>query len=446
MTEARMKTGKQVDILREWNIFQLRVQFKTLTLLAIASFLLMIPIDFLTLSTDIAKSFAPLRLLLACLLLLTVALTGIMSQLGGNLDKYLPLFVVMAASIPTVGFPLFYLTPYAGELVEGITIGALTTMLIAHFFLAKFNRVYRGWYLILLGSLLVYRFSLQVDVAPLLASHLIAILFGEYLGRSTRKQVGKRYESLKRIVPLSIARRLVVSDRALSEQEFSPKQRQCVCIVADWRRFQQLTQDIANDRLARLFEEYYDYVYKGLRACDASEEYYIDWHADELFIILYQENKDWSQIKERALAMVEFLTHDAHQFLNRMAPQPIMFDIGVSVGEGLIGIMGPKGGKKLTIASPVAGRAKRLESEAKQIRSSSTSEVNMPIAVFDFPPQRPGQMLHFKKIVAVSKDIAGEEVFVRLDNPGLGKELESAEPEAKLKLLRTLQQKKIAAV
>ena len=38
------------------------------------------------------------------------------------------------------------------------------------------------------------------------------------------------------------------------------------------------------------------------------------------------------------------------------------------------------------------------------------------------------------------------EVFVRLDNPGLGKELESAEPEAKLKLLRTLQQKKIAAV
>ena len=59
-----------------------------------------------------------------------------------------------------------------------------------------------------------------------------------------------------------------------------------------------------------------------------------------------------------------------------------MYDIGLSSGYGLIGLQGPKNFKKTSITGDVAGNSKRFETQAKEIRKSSKSNL-FPIIVMD---------------------------------------------------------------
>ncbi len=157
-------------------------------------------------------------------------------------------------------------------------------------------------------------------------------------------------------------------DLAGLERAFAPKPRTGVYVSTDWRGYQQLSDSVDMVQLASILGEYYDVCEEVLRRSFSDGNYYFDWIADELFIVFFEtETMPISEVCQRTLEACVDLMRAKHRFYKKFG-FPRSIDIGISTGEAVVGMMGPKSFQKATALGSVPGEARRMQSLGKTLR------------------------------------------------------------------------------
>lgn len=170
-----------------------------------------------------------------------------------------------------------------------------------------------------------------------------------------------------KIAPAHIVRRSG-GDEAELHATFEPQIRRSVCISSDWRNYQKLSRNMDPKRLALALNEYYDLCYSLLKKQFPEGNYYTDWIADELFIVVFVEDgKSEKSIVNASLQFACALTQ-AKEVFRGSHGLPAAIDIGVAFGATLTGMMGPEGFRKATALGEIPGRARRLQATGKLLR------------------------------------------------------------------------------
>lgn len=392
-------------------MFNVRAHFKFSAVCAILIILATSAVDFLSMDHETAAEFAKIRVGISCLVLLLVATVIILDKFKIRFKDHVEACFGMACIAIAGGFLIFIQASTSEKLRFDVSIGILTVIVLQHFVLYRFKRIHRAWagglFIILIAAAVLF----NIPTFSLIASHLACTVVAVFYRHRFYTGLARTLSQLKRIAPTAVAERLILSDGVITDEAFKAKNRYCVSLISDWRDFQSLTESIANSEISAIFEKYYDIIYRSLERIIPSGEYFVEWHADELFIVFYSENEDKQEVHANAIKFTEFLMHEAFEHLQKISPKPIMFDVGLSCGYGLLGIMGPNDAKKTTIASEVPGRAKRMEGEAKAIRKSVTSAKPIVVVDGDFAPHTG---CNIKPWIATSKNIDKEKVYYTL--------------------------------
>jgi len=203
-------------------------------------------------------------------------------------------------------------------------------------------------------------------IATILSSQ-IAI----YYRRTFVGGIFERYNMMRTMLPQQVAFHLVTSDGLSSSGDlFSPKHRFAVCLSSDWRNFQKLCAERTPSEIAKLIETYYDVVSESLEIICPDGHYFSTWVADELFITFYSQTDNRSEVVSLALRFAHNLATSVYDKIHdRCGEKTLNYDIGVSSGLGLLGLLGPRQMKKATILGQVPGICKRLQEEAKKQRA-----------------------------------------------------------------------------
>ena len=185
------------------------------------------------------------------------------------------------------------------------------------------------------------------------------------------------------MLPNKYAKLLSVSDQNLDINTIFPTQEYyAVCLCSDWRDYQKISNTNKREIVEIMLEKFYTIIYKELDKSNLNGQYYADWTADELFIIFYGNNDEKEKVRREALNFTHSLATSIYMDITAKVDKGIMYDIGLSSGNGLIGLQGPKNYKKTSITGDVAGNSKRFETEAKELRKKH-STYKFPIIVMD---------------------------------------------------------------
>ncbi|MCX6116556.1 MAG: hypothetical protein NT027_03370, partial [Proteobacteria bacterium] len=142
-----------------------------------------------------------------------------------------------------------------------------------------------------------------------------------------------------------------------SKQKTEPKSRFSICISSDWRD-----------------EDYYQRVQNILKNQLDNIDYYMDWIADELFVVIYLDEHQTIDILKRqnlmtsAISACQKILHEKSNFASDHEID-LAIDIGLSSGKCLIGVIGPSNHKKATALGSNPGRSRRMQGAGKLIRS-----------------------------------------------------------------------------
>jgi len=183
-----------------------------------------------------------------------------------------------------------------------------------------------------------------------------------------------RFQDLRKQLPAKVARLISLESAAISvEDAFKPRLRLCACICMDWRGFQSFASSHPAEVVASRIQTVHDEVMSLIHEAVPSETFFADWSADEIFVTIYS---DTDNSQEVLLATVEFCrlfrANIRTRLFSKIGQDIPVIDVGVAVGLGLLGLVGPTNMKKTTIIGAVGGIAKRLESAAKLIRSEES--------------------------------------------------------------------------
>jgi class 3 adenylate cyclase len=207
---------------------------------------------------------------------------------------------------------------------------------------------------------------IQIAIVNAVAS-FTAVGFTTLYKLQHRQLALREYNLLIRAAPAKIVRQAASSQVTILEA-FSPKTRHCVCISSDWRGYQELSSKISATDLASALGHYYEACTQLLNDLFPDGNFYTDWIADELFIVIFAKDQQEEKV----------LVNQALRFSGRMLEQrktffanfgiPKAIDIGISSGTALIGMMGPGTHRKATALGDVPGIARRLQAAGKLIR------------------------------------------------------------------------------
>jgi class 3 adenylate cyclase len=178
----------------------------------------------------------------------------------------------------------------------------------------------------------------------------------------------REYNLLIRAAPAKIVRQAVSTNISVQDA-FAPIQRHCVCISSDWRGYQDLSTKIAAIDLSRALNSYYDTCARLLNESFPDGNFYTDWIADELFIVIFAKDKSEERVLvNQALRFADALLARKEEFVATYGI-PNAIDIGISSGEALIGMMGPETHRKATALGDIPGIARRLQAAGKLVRA-----------------------------------------------------------------------------
>ncbi len=227
-----------------------------------------------------------------------------------------------------------------------------------------------------------HRPSTTEDVALILIADFMGFASMFIIRRDFFASLFERYCNLSMFLPPHVARHLTLAQSdGRVEQEFAPRERFVACMCCDWRDFQKLIQSVGPEGIVRLYEQFYILVFKALDAAVPSGNYIVEWTADELFVIFYDDLDRNDVVMKQALDCAHTLATDTFREARADCSGAIVYDIGVAAGVGLLGLIGPRRMKKVTVAGVVAGVAKRLETEAKGLRARQTDGNLYPIII-----------------------------------------------------------------
>ena len=148
---------------------------------------------------------------------------------------------------------------------------------------------------------------------------------------------------------------------------FSPSDRYCVCICSDWSgKKSKAGKDVGKETGASL-AEYYQHVVRLLAHKFPDGRYFMDWIADELFIVIFadSEKADPPMIREGFDLAVRMLDYRAE--FARVHGFPHALHVGVSAGTSSVGVFGNGGIAKATAFGATPGQARRLVQFARKL-------------------------------------------------------------------------------
>ena len=181
------------------------------------------------------------------------------------------------------------------------------------------------------------------------------------------KEAEREFAMLSQVAPIRMVKEAGATGVDLKER-FSAAAGFCVCIASDWRNYQALAERIAPSQLAMSLNEYYDLCYKVLLRRLPQGNFFADWIADELFVVLYAlEGQDDGELVNSAVGIATDLLEARAEFA-RLHGAPKALDVGIAAGPALIGMMGPKLLRKATALGAVPGRSRRLQIAGKLMR------------------------------------------------------------------------------
>lgn len=346
----------------------------------------MLPLDFVFFPISQAITYTPFRIFF--LIFLTFEYFAIASKniffqkLSGNQGNYTILRVVILIS----GFYNYFLFSCPPQYSNIITWGNIIVVAAGSTLVHQLNKTQLYYHV---GSIsLAIGFGvlcLSKKIVPnnvdfvggvfhIALYHVFFLFFFKMIQIEFYRSLTVRFNSLCQILPLKIARHMTVKDISIEEDEYlKPRLLKTVCLCSDWRDYQKMAMREDPETMSKIFETYYDLVFKKLEEAAPSGNYFVDWTADELIVIFYDENNDEINIKKEALSFAKVLASDILSELDKKGIH-LIYDIGLCFGEGFLGLQGPKGKKKTTITGEVAGIAKRLQTEAKEMRAFRTIE------------------------------------------------------------------------
>lgn len=197
---------------------------------------------------------------------------------------------------------------------------------------------------------------------------VIAFINTVWIENQMRRLAMHEFALMSQAAPAKIVRQASLSNDDLGKV-FAPIQRHCVCISSDWRGYQAISASITPERLAAALGSYYEMVDRLLADTFKEGNFYSDWIADELFVVIFAKDTNEEKILiNAALSFAGNLVKKKQEFVDANGLQ-ISIDIGVSSGVSLIGMMGPPAHRKATALGDVPGQARRFQMAGKYLRT-----------------------------------------------------------------------------
>ena len=307
----------------------------------------------------------------------------------------------------------FYVTPTENYSI--ILLANFITILTTTMFAMKF---WKEQYAINILSVLVILPCITLDFIGslyLIGFHLLSFISAYIYRRQFIISMYERYCNTASLVPKNVAKYIAMTDGTIDlEKVFKPSKRFTVCLSSDWRDFQKIFSSNKPEFIENLFQEFYNEVFIHLDSVFSEGNYYADWTADELFIIFFSNDENDTELMKNSLEFAYIYATEVFSKINSNLDINLQYDIGMSSGIGLLGLQGPEKLKKTTITGESAGKAKRLESEAKNLREGKTIESPILLIdqiLYDEAKEMPIFKEEFIQLKGSIKDIKDEVIY-----------------------------------
>ncbi len=259
----------------------------------------------------------------------------------------------------------------------------------------------------------------QMTFVVFIFIHWFCFTLSVYLRWPFIKDLDRRYKNLRTFIPWPIAYDIVTHEESLaSTKRFAVKRRFVVCLSATWRNYHELLTKKGAGRAASLTEAFYDVIFKFLDRAVPDGSYYASWSTDEFFVVFFDYGDNPDHVVKRALNFCFPFADEIPRRTMAKLKYPLIFDIGIAAGFGLLGLQGPRQMRKTTVTSVVAGQAKRLETTVRLLRDHEHIENPLPQIAFDesiyrwVRKDRNFSTVPFKEAVAKLKDIEDRKYYV----------------------------------
>ena len=258
-------------------------------------------------------------------------------------------------------------TNYYNDLYAGLmAVTAITLFLLPN--IGRLNLVVTG--LIVLYAAFVGSVAPFHDnwILVFISTACFSVAYKSYLSRIQILGFKRQYELTKNFAPIQVMNGAVESTQSIANT-FKNESKFCVCISSDWRGYQKLSSQINADALAKVLEDYYGVCIGLLNHHFPCGNYFADWIADELFVVIYpDESMSDTDLVNAALEYSLELLQEKIPFYKKYG-LPEAIDIGISTGQASLGLMGPKNNRKLTALGEVPGRSRRIQGTGKLLRA-----------------------------------------------------------------------------
>jgi hypothetical protein len=416
---AKKARHKIKSLYASWQDSNISAHTKYLTLIHICVMALMVPFDFILFGLN--APYPKFRILsIAFFALNLLALQYVSRMRKPTADRKASALLLF----PNLYWNILYHYFMCTASPENIQIVLIGNLLVSFFTTFLTLRFWREQYLLNLVSILslsVFAIgypSVGRELALIIICHLLSFMLAFILRREFAGAMYERYYHMMTFIPKQVAHSILTSSGTLKISEvFKTENRFTVCLVSDLRNYQELCKRETPEYVSRLLEKFYDIIFECLDQVVPEGNYFANWTADELFVVFYSEDNDEEKVMNEALSFSKLLATTLHQRALRELESPLMWDIGLASGVGLLGVQGPERLKKTTITGESPGLAKRLESEAKRQRLPESSIHELPILVMDRRLKDFGiRYRHFEsdslqEFVATEKNISGEKYF-----------------------------------
>jgi class 3 adenylate cyclase len=184
-----------------------------------------------------------------------------------------------------------------------------------------------------------------------------------------KREARREFRFRSQVAPAHIVRRCTSETEDLAAM-FRAEQKYCVCISTDWRNYQELSASLSPQELSGILNAYYDLAHELLERSFPEGNFFTDWVADELFVVVFETAAgEGGRLVDVAMTFASDLLAAKDRFYRRHG-LPRAVDVGIAAGDAVLGLLGPNGLRKATAVGQTPGRARRLQSAGKLLRRS----------------------------------------------------------------------------
>ena len=405
-----------IDIYHSWIAINKPLYIKYYNLIGLMIMALLIPLDFILYYEN--NIFTRYRIIYISIIIINLLFVQFNQKKIFTFDKYSYNFELFLPGILYNILYIYYLYITPENFYQLVLLANFITIVSTTMFSLKF---WKEQYLISLFSVVfIVILSLitgkYVESFYLIVMQLFSFVLAYFYRRSFILSMYEKYQNTASLVPKNVAKHIAVTDGTINlDKIFKPEERFTVCLSSDWRNYQELAISKDPKYIENIFQKFYNLVFEELDKIIPNGNYYADWTADELFIIFFDENNDTDKILKNALDFSNIYSSYVFEEVNKNIDEKLVYDIGMASGVGLLGLQGPEKRKKTTITGESAGTAKRLETEAKNLRSNFNSK--FPILIIDKTlynfAKNENINIKFKKIKAKTKNIKDGSFYIK---------------------------------